>query len=213
MSPGAASVVESQVTLDTLGKKTGCAIDRELTPAQRVELLTWLEDAQESHESAVRRIYDEWGVNCIGRAQIASWHQRRRVTIAKRNLAEQAEAAREVLIAKSDAETVEDAVVAQLINRSMEVVTAPKITPSHYREVVGLVVRLREQNIAKERLRLEKARFELDVAELVMKHIDKLKQSGALQLEDRGEAAQKIRETLFGRYTKEQLEATALIES
>src|SRR5205085_1048067 len=53
----------------------------------------------------------------------------------------------------------------------MEVVTQDKITPSLYREVVGLVVRLREQKISMERLRLERARFELDVADLVMKHI------------------------------------------
>jgi hypothetical protein len=34
-----------------------------------------------------------------------------------------------------------------LINRAMEVVNMPRITPSFYREVVGLVVRLREQKI------------------------------------------------------------------
>ena len=54
-----------------------------------------------------------------------------------------------------------------------------------------------------ERLRLERARFERDVADLVMKHLDKLKSSGVLQIEDRGEVAKKIREELFGRYTKE----------
>jgi hypothetical protein len=110
-------------------------------------------------------------------------------------------------MAGADADTVEDAVIATLINRAMEVVTQDKITPSLYREVVGLVVRLREQKISMERLRLERARFELDVADLVMKHIDKLKESGALQLEDRTEAAKKIREQMFGKYTKEQLEA------
>ena len=90
---------------------------------------------------------------------------------------------------------------------SLVVSTQDKITPSLYREVVGLVVRLREQKISMERLRLERARFELDIAELVMKHIDKLKSSGVLQIEDRGEAAKKIRELMFGKYTKEQLEA------
>ena len=63
---------------------------------------------------------------------------------------------------------------------SLVVSTQDKITPSLYREVVGLVVRLREQKISMERLRLERARFELDVADLVMKHIDKLKSSGVL---------------------------------
>lgn len=213
MTPDAAKAVEAGVTIDALGKPTTCAIDRELTPSQRVALLTWLEDCQESHETAVHRIYREWGVNSIGERQIAAWHQRRRVTIAKRNLAENAIAAREVVLANSDTESVEDAVVAQLINRSMEVVNAAKITPSHYREVVGLVVRLREQNIAKERLKLERMRFELDVADLVMKHIDKLKSSGALQLEDRSEAAKRIREELFGRYTPEHIEAVALATS
>jgi hypothetical protein len=210
MSPEAASIVESSVTVESLGKKSTCVIDRELTPSQRIELLTWLEDAQESHETAVKRMGREWGVNNIGVRMVAAWHQRRRVTIAKRNLAEQAIAAREIVLAKSDAESVEEAVVAQLINRSMEVVTAEKITPSHYREVVGLVVRLREQNIAKERLRIERARFELDVAEMVLKHIDKLKASGALDVEDKGEAVRKVREALFGRYTSEQIEAASL---
>jgi hypothetical protein len=32
-----------------------------------------------------------------------------------------------------------------------------------------------------------------------MKHLDKLKASGALHIEDRGEAAKKIREQLFGK--------------
>jgi hypothetical protein len=39
-----------------------------------------------------------------------------------------------------------------------------------------------------ERLRLEPARFELDIAELVMKHIDKLKSFGVLQIEDHGDS-------------------------
>jgi hypothetical protein len=64
-----------------------------------------------------------------------------------------------------------------------------------------------------ERLKLERARFELDVADLVMKYIDKLKASGALQVEDRSEAAKRIREELFGKHTKEQLNAAALASS
>jgi hypothetical protein len=43
-----------------------------------------------------------------------------------------------------------------------------------------------------------------------MKHLDKLKSSGVLQIEDCGEAAKKIRESIFGKYTKEQLEAAHL---
>jgi hypothetical protein len=82
-----------------------------------------------------------------------------------------------------------------------------KITPSLYREVVGLVVRSR---ISMERLGLERARFDLDVADLVMKHLDKSKASGVLEVEDRTEAARKIRESIFGKYTKEQLDAAAL---
>jgi hypothetical protein len=42
-----------------------------------------------------------------------------------------------------------------------------------------------------ERVRLECARFELEVADLVMKHIEKVKSSGVLHVEDRGEAAKK----------------------
>jgi len=61
-----------------------------------------------------------------------------------------------------------------------------------------------------ERLKLERARFELDVADLVMKHLDKLKASGVLEVEDRTEGARKIREQIFGKYTKEQLEAASL---
>ena len=75
------------------------------------------------------------------------------------------------------------------------------------------VVGLREQKISMERLRLERARFELDVADLVMKHLDKLKASGVLEVEDRNEAARKIRETMFGKYTREQMEAAALASS
>jgi hypothetical protein len=37
--------------------------------------------------------------------------------------------------------------------------------------------------------------------------------AGALQIEDRSEAAKKIREELFGNYTKEQLNAAALVTS
>jgi hypothetical protein len=133
------------------------------------------------------------------------FYQARKIAILKGNLREQTEAAKELLMSGTDADTVEEAVIAMLINRAMEVVTQDKITPSLYREVVGLVVRLREQKISMERLRLE-----LDVADLVMKHLDKLKSSGVLQIEDRGEAAKKIRETMFGKYTKEQLEAAAL---
>jgi hypothetical protein len=113
-------------------------------------------------------------------------------------------------MAGADAETVKGAVVAMLTNRAIEVVNMPKITPSFYREVVGLVVRLREQKISMASLKLERARFELDVADLVMKHLDKLKASGALQIEDRSEPAKRIREELFGKYTKEQLNGTAL---
>ncbi len=138
------------------------------------------------------------------------FYQARKVSLSRRNLREQAEAARELVMSGTDAETVEEAVISMLINRDMEVVNEDKITPSLYREVVGLVVRLREQRISMERLKLERARFELDVADLVLKHIDKLKASGALQIEDRREAAKLIREQMFGKYTKEQLEASAL---
>jgi hypothetical protein len=170
----------------------------------------WLEDHEESYTTAGLPIAREFGVKGISRAMLVKFHQTRRVAAAKRNLAQQAEAAQEIVMTGSDAETVEDAVVAMLINRAMEVVNQDKITPSLYREVVGLVVRLREQRISMERLRLERARFELDVADLVMKHLDKLKSSGVLQLEDRGEAAKKIRDMMFGKYTKEQLEAAQL---
>ena len=60
-------------------------------------------------------------------------------------------------------------------------------------------------------LKLERARFELDAADLVMKHMDKLKSSGTLQIENRSEAAKKIREQLFGKSTKEQMETASLI--
>jgi hypothetical protein len=43
-----------------------------------------------------------------------------------------------------------------------------------------------------------------------MNRLDKWKSSGLLQIEDRGEAAKKIREMMFGKYTKEQLEAAVL---
>jgi hypothetical protein len=55
-----------------------------------------------------------------------------------------------------------------------------------------------------------RSRSELDVAELILKHLDKLKSPGVLQLEDRGEATKKIRSVMFGKYTKEQLEAAVL---
>jgi hypothetical protein len=66
------------------------------------------------------------------------------MAIAKVNLPEQTEGAKELLMSGTDANTVEEAVIAMLINRAMEVVNQDKITPSLYREVVGLVVRLRE---------------------------------------------------------------------
>lgn len=59
----------------------------------------------------------------------------------------------------------------------------------------------------------ERARFELYVADLVMKHLDKLKASGALPIEDSSEAAKKFREQMFGKYTKEQIEAAKLASS
>jgi hypothetical protein len=55
-----------------------------------------------------------------------------------------------------------------------------------------------------------RSRSELDIAELVLKHLDKPKSSAILQLEDRGEGAKKIRSVMFGKYTKEQLEAASL---
>ena len=185
-------------------------LDHELTRAQRTTLYTWLEDNEVSYTIASQRIAREFGVTGISRAILLRFHQTRRVAAAKRNLAQQAEAARELVLAGSDADTVEEAVVAMLISGAMEVVNMPKITPSFYREVVGLVVRLRDQRISMERLKLERARFELDVAELVLKQLDKLKASGVLEVEDRSEAAKKIRETIFGKYTKEQLDAAAL---
>jgi hypothetical protein len=210
MTPDAASITEQLAILDDPAGTRKTRLDHELTPAQRTSVYMWLEDREESYSTASTRIAREFGVKGISRLMLQKFHQTRRVAAAKRNLAQQAEATQEIVMAGSDAETVEDAVVAMLINRAMEVVNMPKITPSFYREVVGLVVRLREQKISMERLKLERARFELDVADLVMKHLDKLKASGALQVEDRSEAAKRIREELFGKYTKEQLSATSL---
>ena len=187
-------------------------LDAGLTAEQRAKVFAWIEDREEDLTSSVKRIFADFGVK-VSKIAVRAFYQKRKIAMARVNLREQAEAARELLMAGADADTVEDAVIATLINRAMEVVTQDKITPSLYREVVGLVVRLREQKISVERLRLERARFELDVADLVMKHIDKLKSSGVLQIEDRGEAAKKIRETMFGKYTKEQLEAASLAAS
>lgn len=212
MSPEASSVVESLTVIDG-SAASHKKLDDRLTPDQRVELHCWLENCDETYKTAGKRLLHEYGVDGITERQLRAWHQTRKVAAARVNLAQQAEASKELLMAKSDADTVEEAVVAVLINRAMEVVNQPKITPSFYREVVGLVVRLREQKISMERLALERARFELDVAELVMKHIDKLKESGALQIEDRGDAAKRIRAELFGKYSEQQLEAAGLIES
>ena len=206
MSPEAAKFVDDLATLDS--PEDG-PLDAALTAEQRAKVFAWIEDREEDLTSSVKRIFAEFGVK-VSKIAVRAFYQKRKMALARVNLREQAEAARELLMAGADADTVEDAVIATLINRAMEVVTQDKITPSLYREVVGLVVRLREQKISMERLRLERARFELDVAELVMKHIDKLKSSGVLQIEDRGEAAKKIRELMFGKYTKEQLEAAAL---
>src|SRR4051812_46659419 len=203
MSPEAAAYTENLIAAqgadDTL-------LDASLTPEQRAKVFAWIEDREEDLTSSVKRIFAQFGVK-VSKIAVRAFYQKRKIAIARINLREQAEAAKEVIMAGADADTVEDAVIATLINRAMEVVTQDKITPSLYREVV---VRLREQKISMERFRLERARFELDVADLVMKHIDKLKSSGVLQIEDRGEAAKKIRELMFGKYTKEQLEAAAL---
>jgi hypothetical protein len=203
MTPEAAQATEELTVLDDPSGTRRSRLDTE-------SLYMWLEDNEESYTTAAQRIAREFGVTGISRQMLVRFHQTRRVAAAKRNLAQQAEAARELVLAGSDADTVEEAVVAMLISRAMEVVNMPKITPSFYREVVGLVVRLRDQKISMERLKLERARFELDVAELVLKQLDKLKASGVLEVEDRSEAARKIRETIFGKYTKEQLDAAAL---
>jgi hypothetical protein len=205
MSPEAAAYTENLITAQD-GNASACPLDAGLTAEQRAKVFAWIEDREEDLTSSVKRIFAEFGLK-VSKQQVRAFYQKRKMAVARVNLREQAEAAKELLMAGADADTVEDAVIATLINRAMEVVTQDKITPSLYREVVGLVVRLREQKISMERLRLERARFELDVADLVMKHIDKLKESGALQLEDRTEAAKKIREQMFGKYTKEQLEA------
>ena len=206
MSPEAAKFADDLATIDS---SEDSPLDAALTAEQRAKVFAWIEDREEDLTSAVKRIFSEYGVK-VAKDGIRRVYQKRKTAVARRNLREQAEAAKEILMAGTDADTVEEAVIAMLINRAMEVVNQDKITPSLYREVVGLVVRLREQRISMERLRLERARFELDVADLVMKHLDKLKSSGVLQLEDRGEAAKKIRDMMFGKYTKEQLEAAQL---
>ena len=209
MSPEAAVCTENLIAAQSPNSDTTtCPLDSGLTAEQRARVFAWIEDREEDLTSSVKRIFAEFGLK-VSKQQVRAFYQKRKMAVARINLREQAEAARELLMAGADADTVEDAVIATLINRAMEVVTQDKITPSLYREVVGLVVRLREQKISMERLRLERARFELDVADLVMKHLDKLKASGVLEVEDRNEAARKIRETMFGKYTKEQLDAAA----
>ena len=209
MSPEAAAYTENLITAQASDSTTACPLDAGITAEQRARVFAWIEDREEDLTTSVKRIFAEFGLK-VSKQQVRAFYQKRKMAVARVNLREQAEAAKELLMAGADADTVEDAVIATLINRAMEVVTQDKITPSLYREVVGLVVRLREQKISMERLKLERARFELDVADLVMKHIDKLKESGVLQIEDRGEAAKKIREQMFGKYTKEQLEAASL---
>ncbi len=209
MSPEAAELNEALVDPE---EQAATPLDFNLTPEQRAKVFRWIEEREEDLTSGAKRVFSEFGVK-ISKHALREFYQRRKSALARRNLAEQAEAARELLMSGTDADTVEEAVISMLINRAMEVVNQDKITPSLYREVVGLVVRLREQKISMERLRLERARFELDVADLVMKHLDRLKASGALQIEDRSEAAKKIRELMFGKYTQEQLEAAALAAS
>ena len=145
MSPKAAAYTENLIAAQAASTDPDpSGLDAGLTAEQRAKVFSWIEDREEDLTSSVKRIFAEFGLK-VSKQQVRAFYQKRKMAVARVNLREQAEAAKELLMAGADADTVEDAVIATLINRAMEVVTQDKITPSLYREVVGLVVRLREQ--------------------------------------------------------------------
>jgi hypothetical protein len=83
--------------------------------------------------------------------------------------------------------------------------------PSLFREVVGLVVRLREQRIM-ERLKLERARFEPTSPTSFSNTSTNSKLLARFISKTAVKLPKKIRETMFGKYTKEQIEAAHLAE-
>ena len=142
MSPEAAHYTENLIAAQgtDIDPETS-PLDVHLTAEQRAKVLTWIEDREEDLTSSVKRIFAEFGVK-VSKIAVRAFYQKRKMAIARVNLREQAEAAKEVIMAGADADTVEDAVIATLINRAMESSHPGQKHAQPLVRSVGLVVRL-----------------------------------------------------------------------
>src|SRR6476620_4786706 len=80
-------------------------LDAGLTAEQRAKVFAWIEDREEDLTSSVKRIFAEFGVK-VSKIAVRAFYQKRKIAIARINLREQAQAAKEVIMAGADADTV-----------------------------------------------------------------------------------------------------------
>jgi hypothetical protein len=115
MSPEAAQYTENLIAAQGADiDPESSPLDAHLTAEQRAKIFAWIEDREEDLTSSVKRIFAEFGVK-VSKIAVRAFYQKRKIAIARINLREQAEAAKEVIMAGADADTVEDAVIATLI--------------------------------------------------------------------------------------------------
>src|SRR4051794_14812707 len=107
MSPEALAYTENLIAAQGAAPDPDSSpLDAHLTPEQRAKVFNWIEDREEDLTSSVKRIFSEFGVR-VSKDAVRRFYQARKTAIAKVNLREQTEAAKELLMSGTDADTVE----------------------------------------------------------------------------------------------------------
>src|SRR5207253_7575486 len=98
MSPEAAQYTENLIAAQGADiDPESSPLDAHLTAEQRAKVFAWIEDREEDLTSSVKRIFADFGVK-VSKIAVRAFYQKRKMAIARINLREQAEAAKEVIM-------------------------------------------------------------------------------------------------------------------
>lgn len=93
---------------------------------------------------------------------------------------------------------LDEATIAALKQKAFELAIAPGQDPDAVKAVFSLVLKARDQDLDAEKLKLDRAKFEMDFTRSAMEHVETIKTIKADRTLDNDEKIAAVRKVLFG---------------
>lgn len=169
-----------------------------LPEEQQAKLADWLLDGMPYHAARVQ-VEKEFGVSVSLRAFTDFWHQvcgpalihrRRRAVLTAEEIASEASN----IPGRFDAATID-----ALKQQAFELAIRPNANPKDVHSLFSLVLKADEQTADRERLRLDREKFEFNASRAALAHLAELRVISANPKLDETAKINAVRERLFGK--------------